>query len=184
MSFVFKRLRFLLRLCISLLHVFGMLVTVKVLVRKGILEVWLYSGTLIRFLPFKEFLVITQISMVATALDSGETILVTNIYAPIDSHGKIHLWDHIRYVCSCAPYFPWILGGDFNSILSLEEKRGGWARLGTASNLFQAQVYVLFVIDVKPSNGVFTGKIHKVVRKLFQNVWIGFLFPVIGLAVT
>ena len=59
-----------------------------------------------------------SISMVATALDFGETILVTNVYAPIDIHGKIHLWDHIRYVHSCAPYFPWILGGDFNSILS------------------------------------------------------------------
>ena len=94
--------------------------------------------------------------MVATALDSSETILVTNVYAPIDIRGKIHLWDHIRYVRSYSPYFPWILGGDFNSILSLEEKRGGWARLGPASNLFQAQVYVLFVIDVKPSNGVFT----------------------------
>ena len=57
---------------------------------------------------------------------------------------------------SCAPYFPWILGGDFNSIVSLEEKRGGWARLGPASNLFQTQVDVLSIIDVKPSNGVFT----------------------------
>ena len=88
--------------------------------------------------------------MVATALDSGETILVTNVYARIDIHGKIHLWDHIRYVHSCVPYFPWILGGNFNSILSLEEKRGGWARLGPASNLFQVQVDVLSVIDVKP----------------------------------
>ena len=78
--------------------------------------------------------------MVATALDSSETILVTNFYAPIDIHVKIHLEDHIRYVHSCAPYFPCILGGDFNSILSLEEKRGGWARLGPASNFFQAQV--------------------------------------------
>ena len=50
-----------------------------------------------------------SISMVATALDSSETILVTNFYAPIDIHVKIHLWDHIRYVCSCAPYFRWIL---------------------------------------------------------------------------
>ena len=94
--------------------------------------------------------------MVATALDSGETILVTNFYAPIDIHGKIHLWDHIRYVCSCAPYFPQILGGDFNSILSLEEKTGGWARLCPTSNIFKTQVDVLSIIDVKPSNGVFT----------------------------
>ena len=47
-----------------------------------------------------------SISMVATALDFGEAILVTNVYAPIDICMKIHLWDHIRYVHSYAPYFP------------------------------------------------------------------------------
>ena len=46
-----------------------------------------------------------SISMVATTLDSGETILVTNVYAPIDIHGKIHLLDHIRYVHSLCSLF-------------------------------------------------------------------------------
>ena len=46
-----------------------------------------------------------SIYMVATALDSGETILVTNVYAPIDIHEKIHLWDHIRYVHSLYSLF-------------------------------------------------------------------------------
>lgn len=89
-------------------------------------------------------------------MDSGETILLTNVYAPSDIRGKIRLWDHIRYVRSSAPYFPWILGGDFNSILSLDKKRGGWPRLGPTSDLFQAQVDAISVIHVKPSNGVFT----------------------------
>ena len=42
------------------------------------------------------------------------------------------------------------------SILSLEEKRGGWARLGHTFNLFQAEVDVLSIIDIKISNEVFT----------------------------
>ena len=76
--------------------------------------------------------------MVVTTLDSSETILVTNIYAPIDISESLIFWDHIRYVHSCSPYLPWILAGDFNSILSPKEKRGGWPRLGPTSNIFQA----------------------------------------------
>lgn len=43
-----------------MLHAFGMPVTIKVLVRRGTLEVSLCSGILVRSLPFGEFLVITQ----------------------------------------------------------------------------------------------------------------------------
>lgn len=74
--------------------------------------------------------------MVASALDSRETILITNIYAPIDIQGKIQLWAHLRFVRSCAPYLPWILGGDFNFVLSLDDKRGGLPRLGPSSDIF------------------------------------------------
>lgn len=94
--------------------------------------------------------------MVALVLDSGETILVSNVYALIDIYGKTQLWAHIRYVRSCAPYLPWILAGDFNAMLCLEEKRGGLPRLGPASELFRSTMDSLALVDVKPSNGIFT----------------------------
>ena len=46
--------------------------------------------------------------------------------------------------------------GDFNVVISLEEKRGGLAKLDQLSNLFRDMISSLFLIDVKPNNGVFT----------------------------
>jgi len=41
-------------------------------------------------------------------------------------------------------------------VLSLEEKRGGLPRLGPASDLFRVNVDSFSLVDVKPSNGIFT----------------------------
>ena len=71
--------------------------------------------------------------MVASSLEIGEMILVTNVYAPIDLHSKIKLWAHIRHVKSYYPFLPCIVARDFNSIVSLEEKWGGLTFLGPSS---------------------------------------------------
>ena len=94
--------------------------------------------------------------MVAFSLDSGEVIMVTNVYAPVDLVGKEELWEHIQYVRNCHPYHPWVLAGDFNSVLSLEEKHGGLARLGPSSALLRKHISLLHLSDVKPSNGLYT----------------------------
>jgi hypothetical protein len=41
-------------------------------------------------------------------------------------------------------------------VLSLEEKRGGLPRLGPTSDIFQTNVDSLSLVDVKPSNGIFS----------------------------
>lgn len=98
----------------------------------------------------------SSISLVASCLDSGELILLSNVYALTNFLGKSLLWDHLRYVWSLAPYLPWIVVGDFNYVLSLEEKRGDVARLDPSSGLLRDNVELLSLIDVKSSNGIFT----------------------------
>ena len=82
--------------------------------------------------------------------------MLSNIYAPTDIYGKSRLWAHIRYIRSLEPFLSWIMVGDFNAVTSLEEKRGGLARLDPSSNLLRDMISSLFLIDVKPNNGVFT----------------------------
>ena len=94
--------------------------------------------------------------MIATSFENGERCFLSNIYAPTDFVGKVQLWAHIRFIRSLEPLLPWILAGDFNAVISLEEKRGGLARLDQSSNLLRDMIGLLFLIDVKPNNGVFT----------------------------
>ena len=98
----------------------------------------------------------SSISLVATCCETGEILLFTNVYAPIDFVGKTLLWSHIGYVRSLAPLFPWILAGDFNAVVSLMEKQGGNPRLDPSAGLLRSNIERLRVMDIIPSNGLFT----------------------------
>jgi hypothetical protein len=50
----------------------------------------------------------------------------------------------------------WILGGDFNMILSLEEKIGGTKKLEQDSGKFKTLIDHLKLVDIENSNGIFT----------------------------
>lgn len=102
----------------------------------------------------------SALSTIGSSLEFGEIILVSNVYALIEFRGKFFLWSHIRYVRSCAPFLPWVLGAYFNYVLSLEEKRGGLAQLGPSFDLFRENVDSLNLVDIKPSNGIFTWNNH------------------------
>ena len=48
------------------------------------------------------------------------------------------------------------MAGDFNSVTSLDEKPGGIAQLDPCAHLFRAMIDSLHLIDVNPTNGIFT----------------------------
>jgi hypothetical protein len=52
--------------------------------------------------------------------------------------------------------FRWIIGGDFNIILYLEEKKGGNRRLNKNSEGFQKIIEDLHLIDIEARNDTFT----------------------------
>ena len=51
----------------------------------------------------------SALSMVASSLDLGGVIMITNVYVPIDFVGKEELWRHIHYVRNFHPFHPWVL---------------------------------------------------------------------------
>ena len=73
--------------------------------------------------------------MMASFLDSSEVVLITNVYAHVDYVEMVGLWSHIWYVKSFHPYHNWVLEGDFNLIIIIEEKRSGLVGLGPSSDL-------------------------------------------------
>lgn len=95
----------------------------------------------------------SSLSMVAQCPKSGEFVLFSNVYAPIEFQGKLLLWTHICFVRSLFSYHPWIIAGDFNAITELAEKLGGIARLEPSTLLFQENISALNLVDIKPSNG-------------------------------
>lgn len=98
----------------------------------------------------------SSLSMSASCFETGESILFSNLYGPIELQGKQILWSHIRFVRSMAPYLSWILAGDFNAISELAEKWGGIARLEAFALLLQDNIAALNLVDIKPTNGQFT----------------------------
>ncbi|KAG5620341.1 hypothetical protein H5410_005559, partial [Solanum commersonii] len=52
----------------------------------------------------------------------GNQVITTMIYAKCNANERLRLWDEIF---SLSYNFSWIVGGDFNVIMGVEEKIGG-----------------------------------------------------------
>ena len=51
---------------------------------------------------------------------------------------------------------PWILGGDFNLVKNIDEKKGGIWKLNPISEYFNEFIANLELVDVRTTNGTFT----------------------------
>jgi exonuclease III len=65
------------------------------------------------------------------AIGSDKDGMITNAYGPHNNQDKDLFLQSLAYLGSLAEHKRWIIGGDFNMILTLEEKRGGGKMLGT-----------------------------------------------------
>jgi exonuclease III len=81
---------------------------------------------------------------------------VTNVYGPQNQQDKDHLMQRLQHINTLLPTRNWILGGDFNMILTLEEKTGGAKKLDSDSGKFQALIDQLNLVDIENSNGTYT----------------------------
>jgi hypothetical protein len=63
------------------------------------------------------------------AIDSDKSWYITNFYGPLTSLEKPTFLKNLKYIKDIIQDHRWILGGDFNLILSLKGKMGDIRRL-------------------------------------------------------
>jgi len=91
-----------------------------------------------------------------TALGTTQEGAITNVYGPQGSQDKDKFLERLELIKSLTNTPNWIIGGDFNMILTLEEKTGGNKRLEQDSGKFKALIDHLKLIDIETSNGIYT----------------------------
>jgi exonuclease III len=81
---------------------------------------------------------------------------LTNVYGPANPRDKQAFLRNLEYLSNLTRYNRWIVGGDYNLIRSLEEKKGGSRRLDQDSIDFNSLIDNLNLIDLEAINGTFT----------------------------
>jgi exonuclease III len=87
---------------------------------------------------------------------SNQEGTITNVYGPQSQQEKDKFMERLVLIKSLATTPNWIIGGDFNMILSLEEKTGGSKRLEQDSGKFKTLIEHLKLVDIENNNGTFT----------------------------
>jgi exonuclease III len=96
---------------------------------------------------------------------------LTNIYGPASPRDKQAFLRSLRHLSGLTEHDRWILGGDFNIIRSLDEKKGGSRRLDQDSHDFNSLIDDLRLIDLETDNGIHTWTnrrtgVHQIACKL------------------
>lgn len=94
--------------------------------------------------------------MVIQPLGDREVYLNIIFYVPQNPDNKLRLLTSLEDLRDRHSGIPWILGGDFNMIRSLSEKKGGTRSLGRDSIAFQNFIKTMRLVDIETSNGMFT----------------------------
>jgi exonuclease III len=98
----------------------------------------------------------STITMHYRAIGSDKEGMITNAYGPQNNQDKDLFLQSLAYLGSLAEDKRWIIGGDFNMILTLEEKRGGKKCLEQDSAKFQELIENLRLVDIENGNGTYT----------------------------
>lgn len=81
---------------------------------------------------------------------------VINAYGPIQTNKKRDLWRDIDVFLNNNDFPDTIIGGDFNTIFHLLEKKGSIQRDLQAQTNFSVWVSQNNLLDIKCGNGIFT----------------------------
>lgn len=89
-------------------------------------------------------------------MKSNLNFILINIYGPTNNTEKKLVWDEINYFIKFYQNDLILLGGYFNTILNLEEKRGGSQQISQSSKDFLKWCDYHNLLDIPFKNGNFT----------------------------
>jgi hypothetical protein len=81
---------------------------------------------------------------------------LTNVYGPATIGDKASFLRNLEFLASLHQHNKWIIGGDFNLIRNLDEKRGGSRRLEQETSNFNSFIDTHNLIDLETINGIHT----------------------------
>ena len=88
-------------------------------------------------------------------IDNSETYLCTNVYGPQKIEEKFCLRSLLNLKLRHSS-MKIIMGGDFNMITLLLEKKGGIRKLNKDVEVFAEFIGSAKLVDIQPKNGAFT----------------------------
>lgn len=96
------------------------------------------------------------LSTIIHPMGMSNTFLVTNVYGPQKIDEKLKFLNSLVDLRSRHKEIPWVIGGDFNMIKSLSEKKGGTRILRRDSLYFNSFTEDMKMVDSEMQNGLFT----------------------------
>ena len=82
--------------------------------------------------------------------------VVTNVYGPFQPSKKSAFLSNLESLKEWVENDHWLIGGDFNIIRSLEEKKGGVRAISATSTLFNKFIDEMKLVDIRSTNRLFT----------------------------
>jgi len=99
----------------------------------------------------------SYIAMETQMIGNSETYLCTNVYGPQKIEEKLSFLRSLLNLKLRHSSMMIIMGGDFNMIASLLEKKGGIRKLNKDAEVFAEFIGSAKLVDIQPKSGAFTG---------------------------
>eukprot|EP00253_Pinus_taeda_P007377 PITA_07377 len=96
------------------------------------------------------------IAMDFQPIGNSGSFLCINIYSPQKLEDKIKFLNSLTRLIERHPRSKCILGGDFNMITTLLEKKGGLRKLNRDAEAFTGFIDTVKMVDIYPKSGMFT----------------------------
>eukprot|EP00253_Pinus_taeda_P036244 PITA_36244 len=89
-------------------------------------------------------------------IGSAEKLLTRGVYGPHIAGERERFLKNVKEARGLYPEMSWIIGGDFNLIRTVDEKKGGIRRTDQFMDMFNEMISEQRLVDMRTINGIFT----------------------------